>query len=57
MPPWPKITLYDRQMMMATPICDSIVRASPLVHSSGATASTSAKPPHSSQRPTFHGLK
>src|SRR5688572_3962123 len=43
--------------MIAMPICDSIVCARLLVHSSGATANTMANRLHSSQRPTFQGLK
>ncbi len=43
--------------MIAMPICDSIVSAKPDDHSSGATARTKANSPHSTQRPTFQGLK
>jgi hypothetical protein len=44
--------------MMAMPICDSMVWAKPLVHSSGATASTRANSPQIRiHRPTFQGLK
>jgi hypothetical protein len=41
-PPWPSSMLNARHAMMAMPICDSMVWLRLLVHSSGATISTSA---------------
>ncbi len=43
--------------MIAMPICDSIVSAKLLLHSSGASTSSSANAPQTSQRPTFQGWK
>ena len=43
--------------MIAMPICDSIVSPRLLVHSIGASTSTSANRLQISQRPTFQGLK
>ena len=44
--------------MIAMPICDSMVSARLLVHSSGATHQHQREQrPRSSQRPTFQGLK
>ena len=56
MPPCPSSMLYERQTMMAMPICDSIVCDRLLVKIMGAIASTSAKPLHTIQRPMLIGL-
>src|SRR5947208_15575366 len=57
MPPCPSSMLYERQAMIAMPICDSIVAARLLVNSSGAHARTAANRPQTTKRPTLLGLK
>ena len=57
MPPWPSSTLYERQATMAMPICDSRLTWKLPLKTMGATSSNSANRPHSTQRPTFQGLK
>src|SRR5213079_3421961 len=57
MPPCPSSMLYERQAMIAMPICDSIVAARLLVNSSGAHARTAANRPQTTKRPTLRGLK
>ena len=54
MPPCPSRMLYDRQAMMAMPICDSMVIDRPLVQTSGATSSSSANRLQTSQRPVLN---
>jgi hypothetical protein len=57
MPPCPNSMLKARQAMMAMPIWLSMVSAKPDFQISGDTTSTRANKPHSTQRPTFQGLK